>query len=461
MEARRNLENIYKRRLDESEKKRYLVDLHLNVLKQYIKVNAQGKESGASAHVLTTKVHEFVEELNRLVDNFRKDIVTTSQSGGSRLDVDKLWEDSMNLSKLKLDKIKFDPKSVPLGLIGELVVSQINFNVEHIKYNLSIDTCLNCDLENMMNVIKVLHNTFVAYSVDYNISFTYEDGFLSIEMVHTTFAVLSTKYENAASILNGDVPLLDDQVVNMFIGICLCQSMGGDLERIIGNDMVTKGIRLIVPCQIVSQDQCKVRYPKVNSQKEPSIEQTKVSIPPELPKENPPIAVVPEIKPLPEAINTKDQIPISTEPPPSPPLVPITKKKSLEGKRLSILLIEDNSLLRSMFKKWWKDRQHNVFTANNGQEAIDLFKDQTFNIIFTDIEMPIKDGLTFAREVRAYEDTKSLRQTPIIGFSGYSTKQYQERAMESGMNAFVSKGDGYQFDEIYKIVEQFCGDDVA
>ncbi|KAJ3175989.1 hypothetical protein HDU85_001023 [Gaertneriomyces sp. JEL0708] len=134
-----------------------------------------------------------------------------------------------------------------------------------------------------------------------------------------------------------------------------------------------------------------------------------------------------------------------------------TAQKSLEGKILNILLVEDSKILQEIFRKWWQRKGHNVFVASNGQEAIEMFKGKTFSIIFLDIELPIKDGLTTAREIRAYEVEKGSKPVPIIGVSGYTQKQYKERALESGMSDFISKDQGYQFNDIYKIVLEYCG----
>jgi len=118
--------------------------------------------------------------------------------------------------------------------------------------------------------------------------------------------------------------------------------------------------------------------------------------------------------------------------------------------------VEDNKISQAQFKRWWQKKGHNVFLANNGQEAIELFKNATFSIIFLDIEMPIKNGLITAREIRAYEQETKRGRTPIIGVSGFVEK-YQEKAIEHGMDDFISKGSGYQFNEIYDIVARYVG----
>ncbi|KNC97208.1 uncharacterized protein SPPG_07595 [Spizellomyces punctatus DAOM BR117] len=96
--------------------------------------------------------------------------------------------------------------------------------------------------------------------------------------------------------------------------------------------------------------------------------------------------------------------------------------------------------------------------ASDGIEAVELFKKQRLNIIFVDIDMPYKNGVEVTREIRQYERDHNLDQTPIIGVSGFTERQYEEQAFAAGMNKFVSKGTGYQLKDIYRIVVEYCGD---
>lgn len=118
-------------------------------------------------------------------------------------------------------------------------------------------------------------------------------------------------------------------------------------------------------------------------------------------------------------------------------------------------------MLQAIFKRWWEKRGHNVFIANNGQEAVDMFKQQNFSIVFSDIEIPIKNGFTVAREIRAYEIEKNRVRTPIVGVSGYALRAYAQQAMESGMNDFLTKGTDFQMNKIYELVVKYCATSTA
>lgn len=72
--------------------------------------------------------------------------------------------------------------------------------------------------------------------------------------------------------------------------------------------------------------------------------------------------------------------------------------------------------------------------ASNGQKALELMEREAFDILFTDVKMPVMDGLTLAKEVaRAYPETV------IIIFSAYSEFDYAKRALEARVVNYLLK----------------------
>ena len=62
------------------------------------------------------------------------------------------------------------------------------------------------------------------------------------------------------------------------------------------------------------------------------------------------------------------------------------------GDRLKILLVEDNILNQRIVTLTLKKFNHEVTIANNGVEAIDHFKERSFDVVLMDIMMPVMDG---------------------------------------------------------------------
>ena len=68
-----------------------------------------------------------------------------------------------------------------------------------------------------------------------------------------------------------------------------------------------------------------------------------------------------------------------------------------------ILIVEDDEVSLQMLEKALKFQGFEVFCANNGQEALNCFKDRFFPIVLTDWMMPEIDGIDLIREIRAKE----------------------------------------------------------
>lgn len=100
-----------------------------------------------------------------------------------------------------------------------------------------------------------------------------------------------------------------------------------------------------------------------------------------------------------------------------------------------ILVVEDNAINCEVISELLKMQQIQVSIAHNGAEAIDLLRQQSFDAILMDIQMPVMDGLTASREIR---QTLHLT-TPIIALSANAMKEDIEQSLAAGMNAHIMK----------------------
>jgi|GEM_PF-1165153 len=122
---------------------------------------------------------------------------------------------------------------------------------------------------------------------------------------------------------------------------------------------------------------------------------------------------------------------------------------------LNILLVEDEYINRTLAVIILEQEGWQVSTAENGLEAIKKNKEQPFDLILMDIQMP---------ELNGYEATKFIRQNeikcgnhvPIIAMTAYAVKGDKEKCLAAGMDGYVSKPirpDKLYF-EIEKVLEQ-------
>lgn len=102
---------------------------------------------------------------------------------------------------------------------------------------------------------------------------------------------------------------------------------------------------------------------------------------------------------------------------------------------MNVLIAEDNAINQMVVKHTLQKLGATAVIANNGLEAIELLQSAHFDLILMDIQMPFKDG---------YETTCFIRnelqsQLPIIAMTAFAQKGEQQKCIDCGMNAYVSK----------------------
>jgi len=98
----------------------------------------------------------------------------------------------------------------------------------------------------------------------------------------------------------------------------------------------------------------------------------------------------------------------------------------------NILLVEDDADLRTLVRDQLKSIGYNVFEATNGQMALRIMADQSVDLVITDIDMPVKNGLELLEEVQLIDG-----EIPVVVMTGGN---YNETLiMQAGAKAFVQK----------------------
>jgi two-component system, sensor histidine kinase and response regulator len=107
---------------------------------------------------------------------------------------------------------------------------------------------------------------------------------------------------------------------------------------------------------------------------------------------------------------------------------------ALHGAR--ILLAEDNVFNQQVACEMLEDAGSIVCVANNGKEAIDLLRQEHFDCVLMDVQMPEMDGFTATRQIRA---DPLLAGTHVIAMTANASTEDRERCFAAGMNDFVTK----------------------
>lgn len=115
-----------------------------------------------------------------------------------------------------------------------------------------------------------------------------------------------------------------------------------------------------------------------------------------------------------------------------------TVDAATEGKR-SLLLVEDNPDNRLLIKAYLKREPYDVDEAENGEEALAMFKNKAYDLVLMDVQMPIMDGHTATREIRAYEAASGGASVPVIALTAHAIKEDMDKSIEAGCSAHLTK----------------------
>lgn len=111
-----------------------------------------------------------------------------------------------------------------------------------------------------------------------------------------------------------------------------------------------------------------------------------------------------------------------------------SNEASLQGVR--VLLVEDNLVNQLVAKELLLNMDANVTIADNGQRALDILAEQNFDVVLMDIQMPIMDGLSATRNIRAQSKYQYL---PIIAMTAHAREEDKKQSLAAGMNLHMAK----------------------
>ncbi len=116
-----------------------------------------------------------------------------------------------------------------------------------------------------------------------------------------------------------------------------------------------------------------------------------------------------------------------------------TQQLALHSEKITLMIVEDNPvnmlLARTIFKSLLP--QASLLEAENGQIAVNFYKQFHIDIIFMDVQMPVMGGYDAAKAIRAFE--KGNRRVPIIALTAGTVKGEREKCLEAGMDDYVTK----------------------
>jgi len=101
-----------------------------------------------------------------------------------------------------------------------------------------------------------------------------------------------------------------------------------------------------------------------------------------------------------------------------------------------ILIVDDSSLIRSVTASAVQEAGHEPIVAENGQEGLELLLEYKIDLIFSDVNMPIMDGLEMVEKIK---ENEAYRYIPIVMLTTESNPDLKARGQTLGVKAWMLK----------------------
>lgn len=111
--------------------------------------------------------------------------------------------------------------------------------------------------------------------------------------------------------------------------------------------------------------------------------------------------------------------------------------ESSSDKKLRVLIVEDNRMNRRVLASILEKLGYVIREADNGLNAVDLVKEETFDLILMDLQMPVMNGLEATKAIRSLG--QRYQAIPIIALTAYALQETKEEAITAGMNDVITK----------------------
>ncbi|MCB0163746.1 MAG: response regulator [Anaerolineae bacterium] len=121
------------------------------------------------------------------------------------------------------------------------------------------------------------------------------------------------------------------------------------------------------------------------------------------------------------------------------------------SRSLHILLAEDTPIGQRLVNDLLKLWGHTTRVVQNGQQALDALAEETFDLVLTDVEMPVMDGLEVTRYIRAREQATGSH-LPVIALTAHAMAGDRERFLAIGMDGYIAKP--IQVEELMAIIQE-------
>lgn len=101
---------------------------------------------------------------------------------------------------------------------------------------------------------------------------------------------------------------------------------------------------------------------------------------------------------------------------------------------IRILAVDDSETMRGMVRQTLEIAGYEVDLANDGEEGAKVFSQNKYDLVISDVNMPIMDGITMIREIRKID-----QDVPILTLTTESEDEMKQKGKDAGANGWIVK----------------------
>ena len=139
----------------------------------------------------------------------------------------------------------------------------------------------------------------------------------------------------------------------------------------------------------------------------------------------------------------------------APPADAGDRPANRQSRALRILVAEDSGDTRFLLETYLRNSGHHVDFAENGEAAVEKVHTASYDLVFMDVQMPLLDGYSATRQIRAWEVKSKREPIPIVALTAYAAETERAKAAAAGCTSCLAKP--ILFDRFMNAVEEYAG----
>lgn len=127
--------------------------------------------------------------------------------------------------------------------------------------------------------------------------------------------------------------------------------------------------------------------------------------------------------------------------------------------KVDILVIDDNEDYIEILNSYLDRSLYNIVSCNNGADGLSAFKENRYDIVLLDCQMPIMSGFEVSRSLREFEEANNMEKTPLLAITANNKFDINDKCLDAGMTSVLTKP--FTGEQLIRTINSFCDTKIA